>query len=112
MFIGPCIIVTVEELKTNLMSLAILFQHEHYSKPTTPGLLNTQRTGSGTTDVVVQQRSRGLLMMDILMSETCWEHKKWNKNSKWHQVGLSFFKRALDLIENFKVKPLQIKIMS
>jgi len=23
------------------------------------------------------------------MSETCWAHKK--KNSKWHQVGLSFF---------------------
>ena len=29
-------------------------------------------------------------MMDILMSETCWAHKKWNKNSKWHQVGLLF----------------------
>jgi len=27
--------------------------------------------------------------MDILMSETCWAHK-WNKNSKWHQVGLLF----------------------
>ena len=26
MFIGPCIIVIVEEGKTNLMSLAILFQ--------------------------------------------------------------------------------------
>jgi len=25
MFIGPCIVVIVEELKTNLMSLAILF---------------------------------------------------------------------------------------
>jgi len=30
------------------------------------------------------------LMMDILMSETCWAHKKWNKNSKWHQVDLLF----------------------
>jgi hypothetical protein len=29
-------------------------------------------------------------MMDILMSETCWTHKKRNKNSKWHQVGLLF----------------------
>ena len=25
------------------------------------------------------QHSRKLLMMDILMSETCWAHKKWNK---------------------------------
>ena len=28
---------------------------------------------------VIQQNSRKLLMMDILMSETCWAHKKWNK---------------------------------
>jgi len=40
---------------------------------------NTQRTENNTTDVVIQQHSRKLLMMDILMSETCWAHKKWNK---------------------------------
>ena len=40
---------------------------------------NTQRTENKTTDVVIQQHSRNLLMMDILMSETCWAHKKWNK---------------------------------
>ena len=32
---------------------------------------NTQRTENRTTDVVIQQHSRKLLMMDILMSETC-----------------------------------------
>ena len=32
---------------------------------------NTQRTENKTTDVVNQQHSRKLLMMDILMSETC-----------------------------------------
>jgi hypothetical protein len=32
---------------------------------------NTQRTENKTTDVVVQQHSRKLLMMDILMFETC-----------------------------------------
>ena len=42
---------------------------------------NTQRTENKTTDVVIQQHSRKLLMMDILMSETCWAHKKWNKIS-------------------------------
>ena len=29
--------------------------------------------------MVIQQNSRKLLMVDILMSETCWAHKKWNK---------------------------------
>ena len=32
---------------------------------------NTQRTENKTTDVVIQQHSRKLLIMDILMSETC-----------------------------------------
>ena len=40
---------------------------------------NTQRTENKTTDVVMQQHSRKLLMMDILVSETCWVHNKWNK---------------------------------
>ena len=40
---------------------------------------NTQRTENKTVDVVIQQHSRKLLKMDILMSETCWAHKKWNK---------------------------------
>ena len=33
----------------------------------------------GWVGVVIQQNSRKLLMVDILMSETCWAHKKWNK---------------------------------
>ena len=40
---------------------------------------NTQRTENKTSDVVNQQHSCKLLMMDILMSKTCWAHKKWNK---------------------------------
>ena len=52
MFIGPCIIVIVEELKTNLMSLIIFLFH----------LLFAQHVS------------------DILMSETCWANNKWNKN--------------------------------
>ena len=39
---------------------------------------NTQRTENKTTDVVIHQHSRKLLIMDILMSETCWARKKWN----------------------------------
>ena len=32
---------------------------------------NTQRNKNNTTNVVIQQHSRKLLMMNILMSETC-----------------------------------------
>ena len=39
---------------------------------------NTHRTKNNTTNMVIQQNSRKLLMMDILMSETCWAHKTWN----------------------------------
>ena len=42
---------------------------------------NTQWTENKTTDVVIQQHSRKLLMMDILMFKTCWAHKKWNKTA-------------------------------
>ena len=37
---------------------------------------NTQQTKNETADVVNQQHSRKLLMMGILMSETCWVYKK------------------------------------
>ena len=40
---------------------------------------NTHRTKNNTTNVVIQQNGRKLVMMDILMSKTCWAHKKWNK---------------------------------
>jgi len=59
MFIGPCIIVIVEEQKTNLMSLAILFHFlctQHVSdinmccrlQPATRALLKPSRTKSPT----------------------------------------------------------------
>jgi len=40
---------------------------------------NTHRTKNNTINVVIQQNNCKLLMMDILMSEICWAHKKWNK---------------------------------
>ena len=53
-------------------------QHGYHSNPATPKLEHTSKE-EHTTDVVIQQNSRKLLMMEILMSETCWAHKKWNK---------------------------------
>ena len=115
MFSGPCIIAIVEEWKTNLMSLVILFQllcaqhvsdktpdtqvlytyqlqqgdKTHHTKHITPNtplhtvkvhqLLKHPSLQNKTTDVVIHQQSRRLLKMDILMTETCWAHNKWNK---------------------------------
>ena len=119
MFIGPCIIAIVDEWKTNLMSLAILFQllcTQHVSDInisifrslrlcwwiTTSVVLFSVRCvlqlllrlvfggvrfagwslqNGQTTDVVIHQHSRKLLKMDILMSEICWAHNKWNKTA-------------------------------
>ena len=66
------------------MSLAILFyflctQHVSQASACNTGtthtqphqISNTQRNKNKTTNVVIQQHSRKLLMMDILMSETC-----------------------------------------
>jgi len=66
------------------MSLAVLVHFtEACNTDTTQTQLheisNTQRTDNNTTDVVIQQHSRKLLMIDILISEACWVHKKWNK---------------------------------
>jgi len=46
---------------------------------TTLVVLFLVRNKNNTTNVLIQQNSRKLLMMDILMSETFWAHKKWNK---------------------------------
>ena len=59
---------------------------------------NTQRTENKTTNVVIQQHSRKLLMMDILMSETCWAHKKWNKIAS--DIKLVFYSSAITMIHS------------
>ena len=57
---------------------------------------NTQRTENKTTDVVIQQHSRNLLMMDTLMSETCWAHKKWNKIAS--DIKLVFYSSTITMM--------------
>ena len=47
--------------------------------PLQPNHTETPNTHRTKNNVVIRQNSRKLLMMDILMSETCWAHKKWNK---------------------------------
>ena len=57
---------------------------------------NTQRTENSTTDVVIQQHSRKLLMMDILISEICWVHKKWNKIAS--DIKLVFYSSTITMM--------------
>jgi len=59
-------------------SFSFSLQHGYHSNPTTPKHQHTTNQ-KHTTNVIIQQNSRKLLTMDILMSETCWAHKKWNK---------------------------------
>jgi hypothetical protein len=57
---------------------------------------NTQRNKNQTTDVVIQQHSCELLMMDILMSETCWVHRKWNKTAS--DIKLVFYSSTIKMM--------------
>jgi len=76
----------VLEFRCGWVGVVSVLQAEVVLQPATRTLLKSSCTISTThnkprttTDVVIQQRSRKLLMMDILMSETCWAHKKRNK---------------------------------
>jgi len=57
---------------------------------------NTHRTKNNTTNVVIQQNSHKLLMMDTLMSETCWAHKKWKKIAS--DVKLVFYSSTITMM--------------
>ena len=62
--------------------------------PTQPHWIsNTHQTKKKTTNVVIQQHSCKLMMMDILMSETCWAYKKWNKIAS--DIKLVFYSSAI-----------------
>ena len=67
---------------------------------------NTQRTEKKTTDVVMQQHSRKLLMMDILMSETCWAHKTWNKIAS--DIKLVFHSSTITMMHG----PINIRLIA
>ena len=56
---------------------------------------NTHRTKNNKTNLVIQQNSCKLLMMDILMSETCWAHKKWNKIAS--DIKLVFYSSTITI---------------
>jgi len=59
---------------------------------------NTQRSENKTTNVAIQQHSRKLLMMDILMFETCWVHQKWNKIAS--DIKLVFYSSTVTMMHD------------
>ena len=67
---------------------------------------NTHRTKNNTTNVVIQPNSRKLLMMDILMSETFWAHKKWNKIAS--DLNLFFYSSTITMMHG----PINIRWIS
>ena len=68
-------------------------------------IANTQRTKNKTTNVIIQQHSCKLLMMDILMSETCWVHKKWNKIAS--DIKLVFYSSTITMMHG----PINIRFI-
>jgi len=73
-------------------------------KPTQPlPVSNTHRTKNNKTNVAIQKNSRKPLMMDILMSERCWAHKKWNKIAS--DIKLVFFSSTVTMMHG----PINIK---
>ena len=73
--------------------------------PTQPHRIsNTHRTKNNKINVVIQQNSRKLLMMGILMSETCWAHKKWNKIAS--DIKLVFYSSTITMMHG----PINIRL--
>ena len=79
LFLVRCVL----EFRCGWVGVVSVLQAEACNTDTTPNQphrnSNTHRTKNNTTNVVIQQNSHKLLMMDILMFEACWAHKKWNK---------------------------------
>jgi len=67
---------------------------------------NTHRTKNNTTNVAIQQNSRKLLMMDILMAETYWAHKKWSNTAS--DIKLVFYSSTITMMHG----PINIRFVN
>ena len=79
----------------SVLQLCFSLQHRYHSNPTTPKLQH-HRTKYNMANVLIQQKSRKLLMMDIIMSEICWAHKKWNKIAS--DIKLVFYSSTITMM--------------
>jgi len=78
LFLVRCVL----EIRCGWVGVVSVLRAEACNTDTTPtqphGKSNTHWSKNNTTNVVIQQNSRKLLLIGILMSETCWSHK-WSK---------------------------------
>jgi len=98
LFLVRCVL----EFRCGWVGVVFVLQAEACHTDTTPTQphrnSNTYRNKNNTTNVVIQQISRKLLMMDILMSETCLAHKKWNKISS--DIKLVFYSSTVTMMHD------------
>ena len=95
LFVVRCVL----KFRCGWFGVVSVLQAEAQTTPTQPHRnFNTHRTKNNTTNVVIQQNSCKLLMMDILMSETCWAHKKWNKIAS--DIKLVFYSSTIEMIHS------------
>jgi len=98
LFLVRCVL----EFRCGWVAVVSVFQAEACNMDATPTQphrnSNTHRTKNNTTNVVIQQNSSKLLMMDILMSETCWVHKKWNKIAS--DIKLVFYSSTITMLQS------------
>ena len=93
LFLVRCVL----EFRFGWVGVVSVLQAEACNTDTTPTQpnrnSNTHRTKNNTTNVVIRQNSLKLLMMDILMSETCRALKKWNKIAS--EIKLVFYSSTM-----------------
>jgi len=97
LFLVTCVL----EFRCGWVGVVSVWQASACNTDTTP--TQPHRTKNNTTNVVIQQNSRKLLMMDILMSESCLVHKKWNKIAS--DIKLVFYSSTINE-ENGKAKAI------
>jgi len=106
LFLVRCVL----EFRCGSVGVVSVLQAEACNTDTTPTEphrnSNTHRTKNKTTNVVIQQNSRKLLMMDILMSKTSWAHKKSNKIAS--DIKLVFYSSTITMMHG----PINIRLSS
>jgi len=80
-------------------------QHGHHSNPAAPNLQHTtnreQNDRCGNSTAQSQVPDDGY----ILMSETCWEHKKWNKIAS--DIKLVFYSSTITMMHG----PINVRLL-
>jgi len=84
LFLVRCVL----EFRCGWVGVVSVWQASAYNTDITP-------TKNNSTNVVIQQNSRKLLMKDMLISETCWAHKKWNKIAS--DIKLVFYSSTITM---------------